>query len=805
MLAALALSVGAPHGQGANLTAYTPNAYRQPAAAQALDELRDTGMRRAAVVVTWYMPDPSSSLVARDALRTPTDTAIRDLAQQARDRGVSLVIKPQIDVADGTFRGDIDPADRVAWWRSYDAMIEHYADLARDVRADGLVVGVELRSMSTDTLAFETLIDRVRQRFDGTLLYAANWDEVERVGFWPALDAIGVDAYYPLSADTGASVASLAAAWETVADGLEQLSRRVGRPVIFTELGYAARPTAAVDPSGAFQSGGPVDVDAQARAYEATLRALGDERWLRGIYWWDWPIDPRDEMGQAYSPRDRPAEALIRRAATGESQASSGAMGILGKVPWPLLVVIGIWVSVAVGFLAVIRAAGRADDSEAGAPGPGAPNPGPEPIEPFLVSPPPAPLAPLAMAGPDGPEEALEPGNGGRTEAVTATANPVAASPAPAPPVARVAARAPRPTRREEPPAPRRERGDALRDLGGVDLDHLAEITAQVMAVDMVAILVRAPDDPDTLVSAGEFGVNLRGRRWPADAGLAALVLARGERVAVNDYAELAARIGAQQTQDIRTAASAPLVTRTGLRGGVSIGSRNANRRMEISDLELLSTLTELVAAGIDHPPETLWPDEGARSQVEGLVSAMDARDRDERRRTTMLVAMADRVGARLLPDDSRERAELTFAARLHDVGMLRVPVTPLQRPGPLAGGVERLVAAHPGWGADLLAAIPGLQAVAAIVRFHQEHWDGSGYPHGLAGERIPLASRIVAACEAWAAMVIGRPHAPARSPEHAVEELRRAAGTQFDPAVVEVIGNVSPTMPRPMPRVDSD
>jgi HD-GYP domain-containing protein (c-di-GMP phosphodiesterase class II) len=371
---------------------------------------------------------------------------------------------------------------------------------------------------------------------------------------------------------------------------------------------------------------------------------------------------------------------------------------------------------------------------------------------------------------------------------------PEPAAPVQAAPIARVGVRA----------GPR-ERSDPLTDLGPIDLDHLAEIVTQVMAVDMTAILIRAPDDHDTLVSAGEFGVSLRGRRWPADSGLAAMVLARGERVAVHEYGELDKRIGAEQTHDVRCAASAPLVTRAGLRGGVSIASRDAARRMEVGDLELLSTVTELVAAAMDHPAESAWPDEGARGQVEGLVSAMDARDRDERRRNAMLVAMADRVAARMLPDDARARAEVTLTARLHDVGMLRVPVTPLQRPGPLAGDVERLVAGHPAWGADLLAAIPGLQAVAAFVRFHQERWDGSGYPHGLAGERIPLASRIVAASEAWAAIVIGRPHAPARSPEHAVEELRRAAGTQFDPAVVEVIVSVSPTMPRPLPRVASE
>jgi HD-GYP domain-containing protein (c-di-GMP phosphodiesterase class II) len=348
-------------------------------------------------------------------------------------------------------------------------------------------------------------------------------------------------------------------------------------------------------------------------------------------------------------------------------------------------------------------------------------------------------------------------------------------------------------------------RADPLRDIGALDLDHLSAIIAQVLAVAMVAILVRAPDDPDTLIAAGEHGVNLRGRRWPTDAGLAGMVIARGERVAVNDYSELGRRLGGEQSQDVHTAAAAPLVTRSGLRGGVSIGSRSRTRRIEVSDLELLSALTELVAAGMDNPPETEWPDEGARAQVEGLVSAMDARDPDERRRTTMLVAMADRVGARMLGGDLRARAELTLAARLHDVGMLRVPVTPLKRPGPLVGGVERLVASHPAWGADLISAIPGLQCVAAYVRFHQERWDGSGYPHGLAGERIPLQSRIVSVCEAWASMVIGRPHAPARTPEHAVEELRKTAGSQFDPAVIEVVVSVSRTMPRPMPRVVSE
>jgi HD-GYP domain-containing protein (c-di-GMP phosphodiesterase class II) len=94
----------------------------------------------------------------------------------------------------------------------------------------------------------------------------------------------------------------------------------------------------------------------------------------------------------------------------------------------------------------------------------------------------------------------------------------------------------------------------------------------------------------------------------------------------------------------------------------------------------------------------------------------------------------------------------------------------------------------HPVWGAELLACVPGVEAVAGIVRFHHERWDGRGYPDGLSGERIPLASRIIAACDAYHAMTSDRPYRRAMSPEHALDELRANAGSQFDPRVVAAV-----------------
>jgi HD-GYP domain-containing protein (c-di-GMP phosphodiesterase class II) len=131
---------------------------------------------------------------------------------------------------------------------------------------------------------------------------------------------------------------------------------------------------------------------------------------------------------------------------------------------------------------------------------------------------------------------------------------------------------------------------------------------------------------------------------------------------------------------------------------------------------------------------------------------------------------------------------ELEIAARLHDVGKIKVPDTVLNKPGPLDGDEAEVIRRHATWGAETLARIPGLEAVATVVRFHHERWDGSGYPEGLQGARIPLASRIISVCDAYAAMICDRPYRPAMDLDAAIGEVCGASGTQFDPSVVEAL-----------------
>jgi HD-GYP domain-containing protein (c-di-GMP phosphodiesterase class II) len=131
---------------------------------------------------------------------------------------------------------------------------------------------------------------------------------------------------------------------------------------------------------------------------------------------------------------------------------------------------------------------------------------------------------------------------------------------------------------------------------------------------------------------------------------------------------------------------------------------------------------------------------------------------------------------------------ELSRVAQLHDLGKLAVPDEILHKEGPLDEREWAFIRQHTLVGERIIRASPALRSVASAVRSSHEWWDGTGYPDGLAGEDIPLASRIVCACDAYIAMTSDRPYREALSSADALNELMRLAGTQFDPTVVRVL-----------------
>ena len=193
-----------------------------------------------------------------------------------------------------------------------------------------------------------------------------------------------------------------------------------------------------------------------------------------------------------------------------------------------------------------------------------------------------------------------------------------------------------------------------------------------------------------------------------------------------------------------------------------------------------------------------------AREQTRDvLVRIMQAKQPGLKDHTSQVSRLAVTVAHRL-GLQGEQIDELARAADLHDIGKVGIPDAILEKPGSLDAQEWQLIRQHTLLGERILSAAPALRPVARIVRSSHERWDGRGYPDGLAGDEIPLAARIVAACDAYDAMTSDRCYRSARSPDSARDELRREAGHQFDPAVVAaVLEALDGLDPEPAPRCE--
>ena len=179
-----------------------------------------------------------------------------------------------------------------------------------------------------------------------------------------------------------------------------------------------------------------------------------------------------------------------------------------------------------------------------------------------------------------------------------------------------------------------------------------------------------------------------------------------------------------------------------------------------------------------------------SRQSKDVLVRALAERNPDLSSHMHDVAGLAERVARRLALSEE-DVANVRHAAELHDIGKVAVPDDILSKPGPLNEEEFAFIRRHTLIGERIIAAAPALSEVARLVRSSHERWDGGGYPDGLSGEDIPLASRIVFAADAFDAMTSARPYNEPRSADGAIREMRECAGTQFDPVVVDAFRSV--------------
>ncbi len=300
--------------------------YGSEAFARSVHEIKRMGGTWVSLTPFGRVWDLQPAGIARDFEQPFSTNRANVLAaiEMAHAEGLRVLIVPHLWVETGGWRGELELGDDAKWARfarDYEEFVATWAKVAQEGHADMLAAGVELRSWLTTTRApsFERVLERIRREYSGLVTYAGNWDDIEQTVILQNVDVIGLNAFFPLTQQEGATVEELLVGAKEVAERLEALANRWQKPVMFCEFGYTSREDPALRPWEWPEHLGQVQIDeqAQADAYQALLAPLLTRPWFAGFFVWRTYSDPDDvsqEPEWGFSPLGKRAELILRDA-----------------------------------------------------------------------------------------------------------------------------------------------------------------------------------------------------------------------------------------------------------------------------------------------------------------------------------------------------------------------------------------------------------------------------------------------------------------------------------------------------------
>jgi putative nucleotidyltransferase with HDIG domain len=328
------------------------------------------------------------------------------------------------------------------------------------------------------------------------------------------------------------------------------------------------------------------------------------------------------------------------------------------------------------------------------------------------------------------------------------------------------------------------------RALGStLDLDSLVDATLDAalrsFSVDSGYLVLRDPNSSELKLRAWRGTADPEPDERAVRASMSEWVVRQGRPLIFNPPKQQ----GDAQNVDAITGALAavcvPLHSSEGVIGAIAVGSRDPSAHFNGDDVRLLSTIANHLTISIGNTELFASLQDAYLATVRSLAAAVDAKEPYMRGHSERVAQLA-RATAERMELSHQQCTALEMAAYLHDIGKIGISGQILRKPGPLDADETLTMRHHPLIGANILRPVAFPWPIAPVVRHHHEHYDGTGYPAGLRGEEIPILARVLTVCDAYEAMTADRPYRKSLSAEGAVAELRRCAGTDFDPHVVE-------------------